>query len=331
MKWFFRLFRFLSGQHAANGLSLSIVALTIFFLHLESAPTPAGADIARRSVNRQAFVLASVPAPSAEKVAAAAAAAAAVAGDASNVDLTPEQLHEKALSKKIELIEKGLEFLAKAPGYTAVFVKQELVNGELLDEQEMELKLRHQPFSIYLKWTVGEVGREVLYVHGENDGRITAHGGGWKARLPTVALEPTSSLAMAESRYPVTRAGLYELAKLMHQVHKDDLEKKNFSRCEQLPDQMFDNRPCYAFMIEYKDPSVSATYRKSVALIDKEWSIPVYTRNFGWLQGDKPATEEEHDTATLLEYYSYASLKFDSNLVALDFDHTNEEYRFKRQ
>ena len=318
------LSRFLNGQHCANGLSLSIVGLTIFFLHLESAPTPAGADIARRTVNRQSFVLASIPVPSSEKATASAA-------DSSNADLTPEQRHEKALAKKIELIQKGLEFLAKAPSYTAVFVKQELVNGELLDEQEMEMKLRHQPFSIYLKWTVGEVGREVLYVDGENEGRITAHGGGWKARLPTVALEPTGSMAMAESRYPLTRAGLYELAKMMLAVHQGDLESKNFSRCEQLPDQMFDNRPCYAFLIEYKDASVSATYRKSIALIDKEWSIPVYTRNFGWLTGDKPASEEEYDTATLLEYYSYASLKFDSNLVAFDFDHANEEYRFKRQ
>lgn len=326
MKRSSRLFRLFGGPTAANGLSLSIIALTAFFLHLESAPTPAGADIARRTVNRQAFVLAPAAAP-----AATGEKSTVVVADASNEALTPEQMHESALNKKLELIEKGLQFLSKAPGYTGIFVKQELVNGELLDEQEMELKLRHAPYSIYLKWTVGEVGREVLYVHGQNDGRIAAHGGGWKARLPTVALDPTGTLAMAESRYPVTKAGLLELAKTMIEVHKGDLEKKNFSRCEQLPDQMFDNRPCHAFMIEYKDASLSATYRKSIALIDKEWSIPVYTRNFGWLNGEKPATEEEHDTATLLEYYSYASLKFDSPLVAMDFDHDNEEYRFKRQ
>jgi hypothetical protein len=229
------------------------------------------------------------------------------------------------------MIERGLEFLAKTPDYTAQFVKQELVRGELLDEQEMEMKVRHQPFSIYLKWVTGEAGREVLYVDGVNNGRMIAHGGKWKARLPAVNLELSSNLALAESRHPITSAGLLHLAKTMLDVHKSDLETKRFARCEKLPDQVFDGRPCHTYLIEYIDPKVSEQYRKSISLIDKEWSIPVYTRNFGWLNNDAPADPEEHDAATLVEFYSYSNVKFRSNLVALDFDHANEEYRFRRQ
>ena len=229
------------------------------------------------------------------------------------------------------MIERGLEFLKKTSDYTAQFVKQELVRGELLDEQEMEMKVRHAPFSIYLKWVTGEAGREVLYVDGANNGKLTAHGGGWKARLPAVSLELTSGIAMAESRHPINKAGLLELAKMMLDIHREDLATKRVARCEKLPDQNFDGRPCHAFLMEYKDPKVSEHYRKSISMIDKEWSIPVYTRNFGWLNGEVPSDPEQHDVATLIEFYSYSNVKFRPNLIALDFDRTNEEYRFKRQ
>lgn len=318
----FRLFRCLNGLRTPNGMSASIAMFAMVFLYLESAPTPAGADVARRITNKSTFVIAT---------ATPEAAAKPQQADLGQTAETAEQRHERDMITKIQLIEKGVQFLSTVNNYTAQFVKQELVNGELLDEQEMDLKIRHAPFSIYLKWNTGEVGREVLYVDGAHDGRLAAHAGGWKARLPFVFLEPSSSLAMAESRYPITKAGLFELAKLMLRVHKEDLEQKKFSRCEKLADQAFDNRPCHVFVVEYKDKSYSEQYRKSICLIDKEWSIPVYTRNFGWLDGDVPADPEEFDKASLLEFYSYSSVNFGSNLLAADFDHANEEYRFKRQ
>lgn len=319
---FFRLFRGFDGQQKANGMSASIAIFTIVFLYLESAPTPAGADIARRISNRNTFVIvASVP----------EAVAKPQPTDVVQAAETPEQRSERDLASKIQLLEKGIQFLATKNDYTAQFVKQELVNGELLDEQEMDLKIRHAPFSIYLKWTTGEVGREVLYVDGANDGRLAAHAGGWKARLPFVFLEPTSGLAMAESRYPINKAGMLELAKLMVSIHKQDMEKKSFARCEKLPDQAFDGRPCHAFVVEYKDQSQSDQYRKSITLIDKEWSTPVYIRNFGWLKGEIPTDPEEFDKASLIEFYSYSQVNFGSNLLAADFDHANEDYRFKRQ
>jgi hypothetical protein len=321
MTFIVRSYRRLSGQQKANGLSVSIAVFAILFLHLESSPTPAGSDVARRVSNKQAFVIVNQkpePGPQSQ------------VPDPSEEELTPEQRSEQALIAKIQLIEKGVEFLGKTPDYTAQFVKQELVNGSLLDEQEMEMKVRHAPFSVYLKWTTGEVGREILYVDGANDGRMTAHAGGWKSRLPAVALDPHGSIALSESRYPVTKVGLYELAKMMLDVHQQDLKQKRLARCERLAEQSFDGRPCHAFLVEYKDSKLSEQYRKSICLIDKEWSVPVYTRNFGWLTGDVPSDPEEHDQASLVEFYSYANIKFRPNLLAQDFDHTNEDYRFRR-
>ena len=322
MKRFFRLFCCLDRQQTANGMSVSVALFAVLFLHLESSPTPAGANVARRVTNKSAFVMAAAkPATSSQAIQSNSSS-----GQAGSVEIAANDL-----TGKIKLLEKGLELLAKTPHYTAQFVKQELVNGELLDEQEMEMKVRHAPFSVYLKWVTGEAGREVLYVDGHNDGRMTAHGGGWKARLPAVNLEPTGSLAMAESRHPITKAGLLSLTKMMVDSHRQDLEKDNVARFEKLQDQLFDGRHCHAFLVEYKDKQSSEHYRKSITLIDKEWSVPVYIKNYGWLNGEPPADSDRHDEATLIEYYSYSNIKFRPNLIALDFDHSNEDYGFKRQ
>jgi hypothetical protein len=118
---------------------------------------------------------------------------------------------------------------------------------------------------------------------------------------------------------------------MMLDIHRQDLQKQSYSKFEQLADQAFDGRNCHVFLIEYKDRQASPQYRKSISLIDKEWCVPVYTKNFGWLHGDAPADPDQHDEATLIEFYSYANVKFRPKLIALDFDHTNEDYGFKRQ
>lgn len=68
-----------------------------------------------------------------------------------------------------------------------------------------------------------------------------------------------------------------------------------------------------------------------MTLIDKEWCIPLYIKNFGWPADDAKLSEEELDELTLLEHYVYTDVKFRAALTQLDFDHTNEDYRLSRQ
>ena len=306
----------LHPDHKANGAAVAIAILTVLFLNLECQPRPAGADTIRA---------ASRTAP----VAMARQSPLPVAAD--DESLTPEQLAERMLKQKVELIEKGVEFLKGMPDYTALFAKRELVDGVMLDEQTISIKVRHQPFSVYMKWNDYDVGREVLYVDGINNGNMLVHAGGWKARLPALLMSPDSTLALKESRHPVTKAGLLALANTILEYNREDLKTKNYSSCVQLEDQMFGDRPCVNFLLEYRDRTCSREYRKSSTLIDKEWGVPVYIKNFGWPSDESTASGEELDEATLIEQYSYSDVKFRSSLASLDFEDTNADYRFKRQ
>lgn len=306
----------LHPEHKANGMAAGIALLTILILNLECQPRPAGADTIRLTAARPI----AVAAPKQQQVTPPADQA-----------LTPEQLSEKNLARKVELLEKGIAFLTSTPDYTAQFMKRELVNGVVLQEQNMAIKVRHQPFSVYLKWADFDVGREVLYVEGVNDGKMLVHAGGWKAKLPAILMAPDSSLAMQEARYPVTHAGLLSLAKTIVGYNREDLKSKNYARCQQQEDQMIGDRACYCFVLEYRNRESSPEYRKSMTMIDKEWGVPLYIKNHGWPnENENVMPTDELDEATLIEHYAYSEVKFRSSLAALDFEDTNADYRFKR-
>lgn len=231
-----------------------------------------------------------------------------------------------ALLMQVLMLEKAEAVLSAMPGYTATFSKQEVVADELSDEQVMQIKIRHQPFSVYMKWTTGHKGRQLLYVAGEHDGRMLVKLGGWKKRLPALKLDPSGSMAMKESRYPITKAGLLELVRESLAIRRGDMVKTEGVRCQLIESHEFDGRPCYAFVVEYADRSVSDRYRKSEMLIDRELGVPVMVRNFAWPA--EGSGGELTDEATLVEFYTYRDIKFQSEVAGGDFDRGNKAYRF---
>ena len=314
MRFLLRRVKSLHPQQKANGTAAAVAFLTFAFLYLECQPRPAGADTIRMTAAKATVI-------NLEKTAA----------QENDANLTPEQRAERNLVKKVAMLDKGIAFLNSTPDYTAQFTKRELVNGEMLEEQTMTIKLRHQPFSVYLKWHDYEIGREIVYVDGVNEGNMLVHAGGWKAKLPAISMSPDSSIAMKEARHPITSAGMLALANIIVGYHRNDLESKNFTTCLQLEDQSIGGRACSCFVVEYRDRETSPDYRKSVTLIDKEWCVPLFIKNFGWPNEDAATAEGDLDEATLIEHYTYSDVKFRSSLSALDFDHNNGDYRFVRQ
>ena len=236
---------------------------------------------------------------------------------------------KRNLLRKIELLEKGRVFLHEVPDYTTTLTKREVVKGELLDPQKIVIKCRPQPFSVYLKWLEGDVGREVIYVDGSNEGKMIAHDGGWKARIPAFTLSVDCMLAMRDSRYPVTMAGLKGLTDMMLDIHRKDLAENTVASCDVDEAETIDGRPCYRFSTNYQSVSVSPTYRKSTTWIDKEWNVPLKSQHYEWPQSGVASGGQNLDDSTLIESYSFEKIEFRRGLTDRDFDRDNEEYGFR--
>jgi len=225
------------------------------------------------------------------------------------------------------LLEKGCENFAKIPDYTANMLKQERINGALGACQVIDVKIRHEPFSVYMKWNEGDRGRQLIYVDGQNDGNMLVQPGGIRGRLTGVlTLEPTGSLAMSDSRYAITKAGLLELAHTVLSYQKSDLQRGRGFTCQLFDHQKFENRDCYLYLIEYEAAEFNEIYRKSMIYVDKELSLPICVKNYTWGRDVNP---EKIDEETLIEFYAYTDLKFSQELTAADFDKSNASYRMR--
>ena len=314
------------GCKRRNLTAIIVASLGVSALYLNFNPTPVGAD--PEELHSGIDRLSQMMSASADLEMAEVASRRSGEGGNFNPDLI---VGKRAVLMQLLLLEKGHAKLSSISDYTATVYTQERVGGVLMDPQVMNLKIRHKPHSIYMKWLVGDKGRELLYNDGENDGNMVVKVGGIKGKLlPPLNLDPHGSIALQESRHPATRVGMLELARQLLVDSRRGLTLREGFNADMLTDQRFDERDCYCFRVVYEDPSVSEMYRKSIVMIDQEWCIPVMIKNFSWPMEGIEIDEANLDKETLVEHYSYTGIQFDQRLADADFSRRNKSYSFTR-
>jgi len=243
-------------------------------------------------------------------------------GDEHNIEL---------LQRVRSLLKSGQERFGRIPGYSATFIKRERIGDEVTDLTTMQLKVRHQPFAVYLKWVEGPgLGREILYPDGANDGSMLVRMGGLKGRLiPAFRIDASGAIAMNQSRYPVAKAGILGLAESMIAHREQELQNQVYARARQEADADVDGRRCAVYLFEFDNRERSPDYRKSIQYLDLQWNVPLHVENYGWPEPGQHLEGAALDEATLIEYYKYSNI-VTNGLSDDDFSPSNPEYRFRR-
>jgi len=216
------------------------------------------------------------------------------------------------------------EKLSKVPGYTATFRKQERLRGTLGPVQTLAMKVRHQPFALYFKFLSPQAGKEVVYAEGHRENKVIAHAGGLSRLLvPRLAVRPDHPLALADSRHPVTEAGLANLTTRLVKFRRMDLEDADAKTIlDRVTDA--DGHDWLRSVHLHTIPEESRPFARIEVLYEPESFIPMQIRSFDW---PIPGQSEE---LQLAEHYIYENVNFDSELSARDFDPANPDYAFHR-
>jgi hypothetical protein len=119
---------------------------------------------------------------------------------------------EHNLAPAIRIAKQSMKTAEELQDYSADFFKREVVGGQTI-VHSMAVKMRHEPFSVYLRFHKPHDGREVIYVEGQNNGNLLAHETGIKSVVGTVSLSPNSKEALSESKHPITEMGIANLVK----------------------------------------------------------------------------------------------------------------------
>ncbi len=198
--------------------------------------------------------------------------------------------------------------------YTTTFVKQQRIRGELLPREVAQMKFM-KPFSVYFKWTEGpNTGMQVLYVAGQNDGRLLARPRGLLG-VKTFRLDPASSLAMKDNLHPITEAGIGKTLELLDVNGRRALAEGR-ARARRLPANSISQvaGPCYELIVEADEKS-GYYCRRAIVTFDPNTSLLVGAQTFGW-------------DGRMIEEYRYVNLRINCGLTARDFDPRDPAYGF---
>lgn len=226
------------------------------------------------------------------------------------------------LAPVIETARRSRSALKNVRDYTATFAKRELLGGRI-KTQTMEMKLRHQPFSVYFHFRAGpEAGREVLYVDGANRGQLLVHEDGVKALAGTLSFPPTHQQVMSENRYPITKVGISHMLETVisqweQETKYGEVEVKFY------PDATLEGGkvPCLAFETSHPQKRREFKFHLTRMYFDKQSYLPLRVEQYDWPSGS--AKEPP-----LVEEYTYSNLRTNVGLTDADFDRRNREYRF---
>ncbi len=219
--------------------------------------------------------------------------------------------------------------------YTCVMMKQERIDGKLNEPEYMSVKIRNPnaargvPFSVYLKFIAPEdaAGREVIFVDGQNNGKLVAHEGkGLRAKFGKVELLPTSALAMEGNRYPITQIGISNLTRRLLEVGGHDMQ---FGECEvnyrknAKVKTSSEERTCTIIEVVHPVPRRNFLFHKAVIYLDDELNVPIRYEAYSWPKtpGGAPVLDE---------LYTYLNLRLNVGLTNADFDWNNPQYHFVR-
>lgn len=203
--------------------------------------------------------------------------------------------------------------------YSASFFKQELV-GKTRINQQISLKIRETPFSAYLRFENPHKGREAIYVTGQNNGKMLAHGAGIEAIVGTLELDPNSDRAMDENRYPITNIGMRNLLELTIAQWNSELNVPDV-KVRYFPNAKVGNVECRVFESSYARKHKGVKFHMTRMYVNKTNAFPVRVEQF-----DFP--EKAGGQPVILEQYSYLNVKTNIGLKDIDFDVKNPSYEF---
>lgn len=205
--------------------------------------------------------------------------------------------------------------------YEASFTKTELVGRQTLTTR-MQVKVRHAPFSVYVKYLDPHAGREAIYVSGKHSNQVVVHDTGLAALVGTLHLDPTGSTAMEDNRYPVTKIGMLNLVEsVMDMWLAQAKQNATGITVNNFPNSKIGEQTCQTIETVLAQPIGTNSFQTTRLYLDTATKLPIRVQQYEFptRRGQKPV---------LVEDYLYQNLKTNIALADIDFDAENPRYGY---
>ncbi len=235
---------------------------------------------------------------------------------------------EHPMSPAVEALRKELAHLRDTVAdFRCRVIKRERVNGPLQEYFYLDMWVREEsragsqvatPLAVYMEFLGPSslAGRRVLFVEGQNDGKILARKGGSRFEYVVTSIDPNGENARSESLLPITQSGFTPmLAALITVLERHAAADPGGTNTvvERIEGAKLDDRPCYALRITHPKKQSGFDFHTATIFIDAELRVPARIEKYDW-----PTPTDE--AAPLIAEYNYTNVELNLGLTEQMFD-----------
>jgi len=193
--------------------------------------------------------------------------------------------------------------------FTCRVTKRERIEGELQEHHAIDMRVREQslagtqvvrPLSVMLEFLGPErvEGRRVLFVAGQNDGKLLVRKGGRRFGYVVVDVDPDGPIVRQESLMPISEIGFSHLLDRMIRTLEQDMvadPSGDDTIVEHIKGVAIDDRPCEMLRVTHPRRRDGLQFFSASVAIDTELHVPVRFDVYDWPEapgGQPPLTAE---------------------------------------
>ena len=210
--------------------------------------------------------------------------------------------------------------------FTCRLVKRERIDGILQDHQFIDMRVREEvrqgdrvvrPMSIYLQFLgpASVAGRKVLYVAGQNEGKMLVRNGGKHFDYVVAKIDPRGESARKESLVPITESGfnrvLAQMIEILERHARLDPGGDN-TKVQRIAGTKLNGRPCTVIRIVHPTKQEGMAFHLANVFIDDELRVPLRVDSADW-------PHRPNAPGAVLSEYTYTNLKLNVNLGDAEF------------
>jgi hypothetical protein len=251
--------------------------------------------------------------PSASAPPAAAPSAPQPMGETPSAEATTSS----PMDQPLRLIHEAQQAYQSVNDYVCLLIKRDRTGSTLSPENVMEMKVRTQPFSVYLRWLQprSEAGQEVCYVAGRNDGKMRVHPKGvLGSAVGFVSLDVNDPRVRQTSRRNITEAGIGNMIDRFAKAWESE-RRLNLPTQVQVAEYEYNRRRCVRVeLVHPTNPDGRFHFYRDVLYFDKETHLPIRVEFYDW-------PHHQGDPGQLVEIYSFANMRLNVGLGDDVFNH----------
>jgi hypothetical protein len=208
------------------------------------------------------------------------------------------------LDEPLRLIAQAHEAMKGVRDYSCTLIKRERIKGQLQPNNVIIMKVRNNPFSVYMGWKAPEelVNQEICYIAHRHKNTMRAKSPGIIGVAGFITVDLDDPRAKENSNHSVAEAGIGKLIERMANDWGRDRQLGQTS--SQIAEYEYNKRRCLRVETTHPARPMAPYFSyRTVIYFDKENHFPIRLELYDWPRaGGAP-------TGDLIEVYSYVDLR----------------------